>query len=170
MQRTVILVAYNVIQLEKLAQKGSTKFNLFLIFKTEGKILIFAKIHYGPLKIGKKSFRKHFKWNFVLRFRKKVFYPFHFNKYFSKRSSFLCEKYRLIGLQLAQFSAWQDNFFFRVSTRQKLCPTYTRCVRKVSDLRSYLRVGAILRHPDRGTLRNSPHLIEPHAPSDASTS
>ena len=36
---------------------------------------------------------------------------------------------------------------------------YTSCVRKVSDLRSYLRVGAILRHPDRGILRSSPHLI-----------
>ena len=47
---------------------------------------------------------------------------------------------------------------------------YTRCVWKVSDLRSYLRVGAILRHPDRGILRSSPHLIEPHAPSGASTS
>ena len=47
---------------------------------------------------------------------------------------------------------------------------YTRCVRKVSDLRSYLRVGAILRHPDRGILRGSPNLIEPHAPSGASTS
>ena len=46
----------------------------------------------------------------------------------------------------------------------------TRCVRKVSDLRSYLGVGAILRHPDRGILRSSPHLIEPHAPSGASTS
>ena len=47
---------------------------------------------------------------------------------------------------------------------------YTRCVRKVSDLRSYLRVGAILRHPDRSILRSSPHLIEPPAPSGASTS
>ena len=46
----------------------------------------------------------------------------------------------------------------------------TRCVRKVSNLRSYLRVGAILRHPDRGILRSSRHLIEPHAPSGASTS
>ena len=45
----------------------------------------------------------------------------------------------------------------------------TRCVRKVSDLRSYLRVGP-LRHPDRGILRSSPHLSEPHAPSGASTS
>ena len=45
-----------------------------------------------------------------------------------------------------------------------------RCVRKVSDLRSYLRVCAILRHSDRGNLRSSPHLIEPHAPSGASTS
>ena len=34
---------------------------------------------------------------------------------------------------------------------QKLAQ-YTRCVRKVSDLRSYLRVSAILRHPDRGIL------------------
>ena len=42
---------------------------------------------------------------------------------------------------------------------------FTRCVRKVSDLRSYLRVSAILCHPDRGILRSSPHLIEPHAPS-----
>ena len=31
-------------------------------------------------------------------------------------------------------------------------------------------VGAILRHPDRGILRSSPHLIEPHAPSGISTS
>ena len=46
----------------------------------------------------------------------------------------------------------------------------TRCVRKVSDLGSYLRVGAILRHPDRGILRSSPHLIEPHAPSGAAIS
>ena len=46
----------------------------------------------------------------------------------------------------------------------------TRCVRKVSDLRSYLRVGAILRHPDHGTPWSSPHLIEPHAPSGAFTS
>ena len=45
-----------------------------------------------------------------------------------------------------------------------------RCVRRVSDLRSYLRVGAILRHPDRGILRSSPHLIEPHAPSGALSS
>ena len=48
--------------------------------------------------------------------------------------------------------------------------TFTRCVRKLSDLRSYLRVGAILRHPDRGILRSSLHLIEPHAPSGACTS
>ena len=47
---------------------------------------------------------------------------------------------------------------------------YTRCVRKVSDLRSYLRVGAIFRHPDRGILRSSPHLIEAYAPSGAFTS
>ena len=47
---------------------------------------------------------------------------------------------------------------------------YTRIVRKVSELRSYLRVDAILRHPDRGILRRSPHLIEAHAPSGASTS
>ena len=33
-----------------------------------------------------------------------------------------------------------------------------RCVRKVSDLRSYLRVSAMLRDPDRGILRSSPHL------------
>ena len=45
-----------------------------------------------------------------------------------------------------------------------------RCVRKVSNLRSYFRVGTIIRHPDRGILRSSPHLIEPHVPSSASTS
>ena len=44
----------------------------------------------------------------------------------------------------------------------------TRCIRKVSDLRSYFRVGAILRHPDRVILRSSSHLIEPHAPGGAS--
>ena len=38
---------------------------------------------------------------------------------------------------------------------------HTRCVRKVPDLRSYLRFGAILRHPDRGILRSSTHLIKP---------
>ena len=42
---------------------------------------------------------------------------------------------------------------------------YTRCVRKVFDLRSYLRVGAILRNSDRGILRSRPYLIEPHASS-----
>ena len=47
---------------------------------------------------------------------------------------------------------------------------YTKCVRKVSDLRSYLRVDAILRHLDRGILRSIPQLIEPHAPNGASTS
>ena len=56
--------------------------------------------------------------------------------------------------------------FSRIS-RTKI---YTRCSRKVSDLRSYLRVGAILRHPDRGNLRSSPHLIEPHTSSGTSTS
>ena len=30
-------------------------------------------------------------------------------------------------------------------------------------------IGAILRHPDHGILESSPHLIEPHAPSGAST-
>ena len=47
---------------------------------------------------------------------------------------------------------------------------YTRCFRKVSDLRSYLRVGDILRHPDHGIVRSRPHLIEPQAPSGAFTS
>ena len=41
----------------------------------------------------------------------------------------------------------------------------TRCVRKVSDLRSYLRVGAILRHPDSGVLRSSPHLVNHTLPA-----
>ena len=45
----------------------------------------------------------------------------------------------------------------------------TTYVRKVSDLRSYLHVAAILRHPDHGILRSSPHLIEPHGPNGAST-
>ena len=58
--------------------------------------------------------------------------------------------------------------------KQKIQKDYyfagTRCVQKVSDLRSYLRVGTILRHPDRGILRSSLHLIEPHALSGASTS
>ena len=45
----------------------------------------------------------------------------------------------------------------------------TRFVLKVFDLRSYLHVGAILRHPGRGILRSGPHVIEPHAPSGAST-
>ena len=48
--------------------------------------------------------------------------------------------------------------------------SHTRCVRKVSNLCSYLRVGGILRYPDRGILRSSSHLIEPHAPSGAFTS
>ena len=47
---------------------------------------------------------------------------------------------------------------------------YTRCVRKVSDLRSYLNVGAVLRNPYHGIFRSSPHLIEPHSPSGASIS
>ena len=33
-----------------------------------------------------------------------------------------------------------------------------------------IKIGAILRHPDRGILRSSPHLIEPHAARSASTS
>ena len=48
--------------------------------------------------------------------------------------------------------------------------SYKKCFRKVSDLRSYLRVGTILRHPDRGIRESSPRLIEPHAPSGVSTS
>ena len=41
---------------------------------------------------------------------------------------------------------------------------------KYPNLRSYLRVDAILRYPGRAILRSGPHLIEPHAPSGASTS
>ena len=60
------------------------------------------------------------------------------------------------------------NYLLYIS--KSICFSHTRCVRKVSDLRSYLRVGAIFRHPDRSILRSSPHLIEPHAPSGTFTS
>ena len=64
-----------------------------------------------------------------------------------------------------------EEFLRRFVTRDETwIHHYMRCVRKVSDLRSYLHVGAILRHPERGILRISPHLIEPHAPGGASTS
>ena len=59
---------------------------------------------------------------------------------------------------------------FHTKKNQIAFVAFTRCVRKVSDLRLYLRVSAILRHPDRGILRSSPRFIEPHAPSGASTS
>ena len=57
----------------------------------------------------------------------------------------------------------------RVNTRKRNL-LHTRCVQIVSNLRSYLCVGAILHHPNDAILRSSPHLIEPHAPSGASTS
>ena len=57
-----------------------------------------------------------------------------------------------------------------IKKKKQYIHIYTKFVRKVSELRSYLRVGAILRQPDRGILRSSPYLIEPHAPSGASTS
>ena len=53
---------------------------------------------------------------------------------------------------------------------ENLIKKFQQIIWKVSGLRSYLSVGAILRHPDRRILRSSPHLIEPHAPSGASTS
>ena len=61
-------------------------------------------------------------------------------------------------------------YYFNNYKNEDKKKVHTSCVRKVSDLRSYRRVGAILCHPDRGILRSSPHLIEPQAPSGASTS
>ena len=57
---------------------------------------------------------------------------------------------RLVGIGTLSYT---ELTFVTLTLFQTLRATrHTRCVRKVSNLRSYLCVGAILRHPDRGIL------------------
>ena len=86
----------------------------------------------------------------------------------NKRKIVLSEGVRNENVELLKRDRCMGRLY--VKTRKVEWNKYTRCVRKVSDLRSYLHVGAILRHPDRGILRSSPYVIEPHAPNGASIS
>ena len=60
----------------------------------------------------------------------------------------LKSKANLVTLQKSNshLQYYKIDLSFSIKLREIIC---SRCVRKVSDLRSYLRVGAILRHPDR---------------------